>query len=389
VPEPGPYEGREQTQAKHFILKGYLQGLAFKVLTFSDLTFVDGFCGPWETKTEDFSDSSFMIAIRVLKDAQRIIFERDGKLRYIRLFFSETDPEAFKQLSAAVAPFNDPASRFEIRTFHGKFEDAVDQINAFIGSSLPLIFIDPTGWSGYPIEKIKPLFSRSKCEVLINFMYEFVNRFVHSDEPKTIASLDPILGGPSWQQRLDPNLPAGAAAHELFKETLKEAGRFRFVVSTVIDKALVDRPHFFITYATKSLDGLKEFRETEYRALREYARNRADAKEKKRDKESGSVGLFPGYEGGLQADTIDDAVREQMAAASAHLIDVLSRQPSITFESLVMRLLQRYMLRETNVKDICAALAKSGIVDRTWGAGNRKPKDSDVIKRKIVPLPKL
>jgi three-Cys-motif partner protein len=388
MPQPGPYAGREQTQAKHFILKGYLQGLAFKVLTFSDLTFVDGFCGPWQTKTEDFSDSSFMIAIKVLKDAQSIIFEREGKLRYIRLFFSEIDPDAFRQLTAAIAPFNDPANRFEIRTFPGKFEDAVDQINTFIGSSLPLIFIDPTGWSGYPIKKIKPLFFRSKCEVLINFMYEFINRFVYSEDPKTIASLDLILGGPGWQQRLDKNLPVGAAAHELFKESLKEAGRFRFVVSTAIDKAFADRPHFFITYATKSLDGLKEFRATEYRALREYAKNRANAKEKKRDEESGSLGLFPGHEAGLQAESIDEAVKAQMAAASAHLIDSLLKQSSITFQSVVMRLLQRHMLRETNVKDICAALAKNGTIERTWGAGNRKPKDSDIIKLKSVPPPR-
>ncbi len=33
-----PYSGREQTKAKHFILKRYLQALAFKVLTFSDIT---------------------------------------------------------------------------------------------------------------------------------------------------------------------------------------------------------------------------------------------------------------------------------------------------------------------------------------------------------------
>ncbi len=46
-----PYSRREQTKAKHFILKSYLQALAFKVLTFSDITYVDGFSGPWETKT--------------------------------------------------------------------------------------------------------------------------------------------------------------------------------------------------------------------------------------------------------------------------------------------------------------------------------------------------
>jgi hypothetical protein len=58
-----PYSRREQTKAKHFILRRYLQALAFKVLTFQDITYVDGFSGPWETKTENFTDSSFMIAI--------------------------------------------------------------------------------------------------------------------------------------------------------------------------------------------------------------------------------------------------------------------------------------------------------------------------------------
>jgi len=67
------YFGREQTKAKHFILKRYLQALAFKILRFYDITYVDGFSGPWETRTEDFVDSSFMIAISVLNDAQQKI----------------------------------------------------------------------------------------------------------------------------------------------------------------------------------------------------------------------------------------------------------------------------------------------------------------------------
>src|SRR5689334_22553770 len=173
------YSGREQTKAKHLILKGYLQALAFKVLTFSDVTYVDGFSGPWESKTENFSDSSFMIAISVLQDAQKQILARTANRRRIRCFFSDSDAEAFAQLQEAVAPFHRPNDGFEIRTYGGKFEDAVSEIQAFIRISFPLIFIDPTGWTGYPFDKIRSLFVRPKCEVLINFMYEFVNRFAH------------------------------------------------------------------------------------------------------------------------------------------------------------------------------------------------------------------
>jgi three-Cys-motif partner protein len=95
--------------------------------------------------------------------------------------------------------------------------DAVNEIQTFVDASFPLIFIDPTGWTGYPFDRIKPLLSRARCEVLINFMYEFINRFVYSDDEETISSLNPILGGPGWRDRLDPNLARGPAVEKLFR----------------------------------------------------------------------------------------------------------------------------------------------------------------------------
>jgi three-Cys-motif partner protein len=104
-----PYSGREQTKAKHFILKRYLQALAFKVLRFYDITYVDGFSGPWETKTEDFLDSSFMIAISVLKDAQQKIQIQTGRRPKIRCFFSENNRQAYTKLATALSrPFTNP-----------------------------------------------------------------------------------------------------------------------------------------------------------------------------------------------------------------------------------------------------------------------------------------
>lgn len=375
-----PYSGREQTQAKHFILGRYLQALAFKVLTFQDITYVDGFSGPWETKTEDFSDLSFMIAIEVLLDAQRRIRERTGISRRIRCFFSEIDPEAFAELERAVAPFHKPAEGFEIKTYCGKFEDAVSEIQTFIGRSFPLIFIDPTGWTGYPFDKIKSLFARPRCEVLINFMYAFVQRFVHSDDEDTITSLNPILGGPRWRDRLDPSLERGPAAEKLFRETLKSVGNFDFVVLTKIDKATTERPHFFITYGTKSLDGLKVFRQTEYDALRQHEKNRANARERIREERTNTPDMFAGHQATVQEATIDEIVEDQMELASADLTGALAKSGPRLFSAVLVSLLQAYMLRETNVKDICVNLAKARMIENTWGSGNRKPRDECLIK---------
>ena len=268
------YLDREQTQAKHFILRGYLQELAFKVLRGWDVAYIDGFSGPWESKADEFSDTSFMIAISVLKDAQEKVATQTGIRRKVRCFFSEKDATAYEQMDAAVRPFNRPDEGFEIKTFHGEFVNAIDEIRAFVGRSFPLIFIDPTGWTEYPFTKIKPLFAPSKCEALINFMYGHINRFLTHPDEKIIASLDPILGGPGWQRRLDTKMKPGPAVEKLFRETLKSAGNFTYVISTKIDKSTQNRPHFFLAYATKDRAGLKAFREIEYKALREHAPQR-------------------------------------------------------------------------------------------------------------------
>jgi len=312
-----PYSGREQTKAKHFILRRYLQGLAFKVLRFYDITYVDGFSGPWETKTEDFLDSSFMIASQVLEDAQRKIQLQTGRRPKIRCFFSENNRQAYARLAAAIAPFHKPEEDFEIKTYCGEFEDAISEIQTFVGNSFPLIFIDPKGWTGYSLNRIGALFARAKCEVLINFMYDFVNRAASMNDARTISSLDPILGGSGWEARLDPGLPRGRAVEKLFRDNLAAVGNFDFVVSTKIDRPTADRPHFFIVYGTKSRDGLKEFRETEYNALKLNARDRADAKERKREVKTGSADLFSGLDADIQEATIDEIVEEQKALALA------------------------------------------------------------------------
>ena len=53
-------------------------------------------------------DTSFKIAIDVLKDAQKVIFEQRGVRRTVRCFFSETDPESE---SRSVPPCDDRSFR--------------------------------------------------------------------------------------------------------------------------------------------------------------------------------------------------------------------------------------------------------------------------------------
>lgn len=376
------YVGREQTLAKHFLLKSYLQALAFKILRFSDLTYVDGFSGPWKAKTEDFADTSFMIAIKALQDAQQRIFEDTGKCRKIRCFFSESDPDAYLQLQEAVKSFHHPEENFEIKTFGGEFEAAVPEIKRFVGNSFALIFIDPTGWTGYSFDTIKPLFVQRLCEVIINFMYGHVSRFINSGDPATVDSLNPILGGPGWQQRLDPTLTRGEAVLKLFRDTLKASGNFLHTVATKIDKPTENRPHFFMAYATKDYAGLKTFRDNEFKALQTHAANRAHAKSRKQEAKSGIADLFAKHEAQVQAATVGDDAASEMTKAAPKVLDLLRAGP-LRFAAIAGIVMEFYRLRETNVKDLAVQLAREGKIEDTWSAsGKKKPDEATVIRVK-------
>lgn len=182
--------------------------------------------------------------------------------------------------------------------------------------------------------------------------------------------------------RLDRAMSPGSGAEKLFRETLKQVGNFRYVVSTKIDKRTADRPHFFLAYGTKDSAGLKAFRDVEYKALREHAKNRATAKELEREVRTQTRDLFAGIQVDAQEDSIDELVAEQKSRAMDHLGELLSHRTSMKFSDVVDALLPMFVLRETNVKDVCAYLAKNGVIENTWGGGNRKPVDGTIIKRR-------
>ena len=76
---------------------------------------------------------------------------------------------------------------------------------------------------------------------------------------------------------------------------------------------------------------------------------------------------------------IDEIVAEQKNQAKARLVNALAQRSPVKFSNVVTGLLQAFMLRETNVKDICVELAKDHVIENTWGGGNRKPRDDDMI----------
>ncbi|MBV9070732.1 MAG: three-Cys-motif partner protein TcmP [Acidobacteria bacterium] len=196
------YSGREQTLVKHYILREYVVRMAFKVASFCDtITYVDGFSGPWNVVSEDFSDSSFAIALNELRKAREVYRAKNRTVK-LRGFFVEKNRAAYKKLKA----FAETVTDAEVVTKPGTFESSIPEVVEFVKQggtkNFTFIFIDPTGWSGFAMETIKPLLELDRVELLINFMTSHIRRFAESAHKETMESFERMFGSADFRQRI-------------------------------------------------------------------------------------------------------------------------------------------------------------------------------------------
>jgi len=375
---PELYVGREQTYVKHFVLEVYLEKLAYKIgMSWygATLNYVDGFAGPWQNKDEKLEDTSPHIAVRVLRGVRDEV-RRLGKPRLdVRAMFVERDADKYKDLQASFAGFGD----IEILVRHGEFESNVGNAVTF-GSTgarpFCFTFIDPCGWTGYGLEGITPLLRVEPGEVLINFMSDEINRFIDHPDPANAATFEDLYGSTAFRDAWSGQ--QGIARQEAmvtaYCARIREAGRFRHVVSAVIINPLKDRAHYHLVYGTRHDEGLKTFRAVERQALGKQEGMRAGAQKRKREKRTGGQRELFGAEA-LAAPYVDELRVRYLARARDVVARMLSARGAVPFDELVIAAMQQPMTAEQDVRDFLMEEARRGAVAFDGLAGReRTPK---------------
>jgi len=366
---PDSYRGREQTFIKHLILKRYLERVARNVLwSQQEFVFVDGFSGPWASQSGSYEDTSFGIAIRLLRRVREELRSSYGYDRKVRCIFVEKGAAAFLRLSEAIknAPY------IEAWPIKGRFEDSVDEVRRRIGSAFALISIDPKGWS-FDIQKLAPLLRHRPSEVIVNFMFEHVNRFLDDKRAKIRDSYALPFGDPNWRSRFDALLKSGldreTAVLELFREQLRVAGQYEFVLSARIQRPTANRSHFYLVYGTRNRKGLIEFRNVEKKAMEAEEHSRIEAKHDKRAAKS-AQGLLHVY----SPRSIKELRQPEINKASGWLRERLRRSGAIPYEDAMTGVLERFSITEPELKDLLVAMCKADqVILSGMGRLQRKP----------------
>lgn len=260
----------------------------------------------------------------------------------------------------------DKVDDIEVHTVCREFEALVPDIVRFVGSSFSLTFIDPKGWTGFGLQEIHPLL-QLRGEVIVNFMFDFVNRFFDDPRPEIIASFDPLFGSPGWYPEVEERIARGetreSAIVAVYSNRLKNFGKFQHVTSTRILKPVSDRSYFHLVYGTGHLKGLREFRTVERKAVDAQELERNVAKITRRIERSGQGEFFAVGETqtGPSASEIERKI--QLDGAFTDLQNLLKSQGAVQYDSILGRLLERPLVWESDITAWLVEMHTNGEVE--------------------------
>ena len=259
APKTTIWDLEAHSRAKHEILKRYLQAWV-PILgqgARSELVYIDGFAGTGRYSNGE--DGSPVIALKAALHRHWNIKPR------MTFFFVERNCERAGFLKQVLDDMKLPR-KFSTRVAAGStFEEAVTNfIDCRTSNGQPLpptfAFIDPFGWSGVPFDLIRRILSYPRCEVLITFMYEEINRFL--GHPDQVNNFNSYFGTGEWEaiiREADPR-QRNRGLHDLYLRQLRNSAKVRYVRSFEMrnDRDVTD---YFLFYATNNLLGLKKMKE--------------------------------------------------------------------------------------------------------------------------------
>ncbi len=180
VPKDTIWPIEPHTSAKHQILRKYLDAWLPILGTYNKrIVYIDGFAGPGEYKGGE--PGSPIIALEAARTHRANLA---GELVFV---FMEERPDRVAHLRGRIATIRLPGhfkAHVEQGTFAEQLTGLLDGLDKERGQIAPTFaLIDPFGFAGIPYAPIKRLLAKEKCEVLITFMVDSINRWLtHPDE---------------------------------------------------------------------------------------------------------------------------------------------------------------------------------------------------------------
>lgn len=367
------YRGREHSLIKHELLKGYLQKLLLIIGTSNirEITYVDCFAGPWGAEGESLDGTSIAISLEILKGVRATLTAPPYGVSGLRLraVYVEKDKRRYQRLADYLAT-NAP-SGIDCHALSGDYSELQDEILKLCGSGFAFFFIDPLGWADVTIPKLRKLAARPRSELLVNFMYDFFNRFI--DLPSLSQQVTDMFGqlDESDRQKLVARQPGSREAWVVgrYRECLKAAAgsegreKARAYHAVVKDKDK-NRTKYHMVYVTRHPKGIIEFaKQSEkvdfiQRVVRIQTARQA----------SGQIGLFAPED---EAEQFDES-HVEIGVVEQYWLSLLDTEAKPFDESILADMLESTGWQISDFQEAFGRLLIAGKVENIDARGKRK-----------------
>ena len=145
-------------------------------------------------------------------------------------FFIEEREDRADYLEGEISKLAKP-THFAINVERGEFAtklgEALDDLDKDRSQIAPTFaLIDPFGFAGVPYTLIQRLLSKDKCEVLITFMADRMNRFLEHPDDAIKAHIVEACGTPEALEIAENAADRVAALRDLYQRQLEKAAKF-------------------------------------------------------------------------------------------------------------------------------------------------------------------
>jgi len=241
----------EQTVSKHNIFENYL-GPWIKILSAQPwvkrLYYVDAFAGRGRFVSGE--KGSPLIGAKLLKKYWK------SRMKYYCICI-ERETGRVKELEKELKEFRD---KVDMKIYGGEFNDLVNEVIKGTEKHPAFFFIDPEGFSGMSFSAIKSILELPHKEVLINFQYNAIQRWLKAD--KVERTISDLFGTDKWMDIVKRGLRRThkeKALIELYKSQLRSRGYYVWYFRNKFPQK--DRTFYYLVYATQNLTGFKIMKE--------------------------------------------------------------------------------------------------------------------------------
>jgi hypothetical protein len=234
----------EQTKIKHKVFRDYFDKWVKILGKYDNLNYIDGFggCGAYKDQKDKVKEPYYgspILAARVIKDNQK----------HVNILIVDKEKEnitnlkgIFKYLELDIKP-----------TFiNDTFDSAINKILDKVSNIAPtFVFIDPFGFE-IKYSTLKRIMNIKKSEILFNFMFNGINRFLSLEQNEQI--MNDLFGTNEWKSLSElKGVERENKMINLYRSQLKRIAKFVFPYKMEFPE--MRRTYYYLFHLTNHYKG--------------------------------------------------------------------------------------------------------------------------------------